>query len=65
MESDWGIQKPAECRARIDDVDRRLLELLNERVPNPSGAASNDSVTRVFNGILDEMSVDRRLTYGQ
>ncbi len=31
MESDWGQAKLAECRSLIDDVDRRILELLNER----------------------------------
>ena len=31
MESDWGLARLAECRILIDDVDRRILELLNER----------------------------------
>ena len=31
MESDWGLTRLAECRTLIDDVDRRLLALLNER----------------------------------
>jgi chorismate mutase len=31
MESDWGLAHLAECRVLIDDVDRRILALLNER----------------------------------
>ena len=31
MESDWGLARLAECRTLIDDVDRRILALLNER----------------------------------
>ena len=31
MESDWGMARLAECRTLIDDVDRRILALLNER----------------------------------
>ena len=31
MDSDWGLAKLAECRTLIDDVDRRILTLLNER----------------------------------
>lgn len=31
MDSDWGLAKLAECRTLIDDVDRRILALLNER----------------------------------
>lgn len=31
MDSDWGMAKLAECRTLIDDVDLKLLTLLNER----------------------------------
>ena len=31
MESDWGVARLSECRALIDEVDVRILELLNER----------------------------------
>ena len=31
MESDWGLDRLSECRALIDEVDVRILELLNER----------------------------------
>ena len=31
MESDWGLVRLAECRVLIDEVDRKLLALLNER----------------------------------
>ena len=31
MESDWGMARLAECRALIDEVDVRILGLLNER----------------------------------
>lgn len=31
MESDWGLERLSECRALIDEVDVRILELLNER----------------------------------
>jgi chorismate mutase-like protein len=31
MESDWGLARLAECRTLIDEVDLKLLQLLNER----------------------------------
>src|SRR5450432_2017339 len=31
MESDWGMARLAECRTLIDEVDLKLLALLNER----------------------------------
>ena len=31
MESDWGLVRLAECRTLIDDVDLKILALLNER----------------------------------
>lgn len=31
MESDWGSARLAECRTLIDDVDLKILALLNER----------------------------------
>jgi chorismate mutase len=31
MESDWGLERLAECRILIDAVDLKLLALLNER----------------------------------
>ena len=31
MESDWGMARLAECRTAIDDVDLKILALLNER----------------------------------
>jgi chorismate mutase len=31
MESDWGLERLAECRVLIDEVDLKLLALLNER----------------------------------
>ena len=31
MESDWGLEKLAECRVLIDAVDVKILALLNER----------------------------------
>jgi chorismate mutase len=31
MEADWGRQRLAECRASIDELDVKILALLNER----------------------------------
>ncbi len=31
MESDWGLARLSECRTSIDDVDLKILALLNER----------------------------------
>jgi chorismate mutase-like protein len=31
MESDWGLTRLAECRTMIDEVDIKILTLLNER----------------------------------
>ena len=31
MESDWGLARLIECRNAIDDVDLKILALLNER----------------------------------
>jgi chorismate mutase len=31
MESDWGLARLTQCRVLIDDVDLKILSLLNER----------------------------------
>ena len=79
MESDWGNAQLAHCRTRIDELDRRLLELLNQRtrlldelalagqcVPSrPEQAFASEAVRRLFEGIVDEMAGERRSMYGQ
>ena len=31
MEADWGLERLAECRAAIDELDVKIIGLLNER----------------------------------
>ena len=67
MDSDWGLARLAECRTLIDDVDRKILALLNERttIVQEIGKVKQDLTLPIYEPKREEQVFENITSHNQ